>query len=110
MKACRRFVPFAKGLFEAVETLLLAVASCFAASTSSTQPMLQLHRDWSLQSSCEVKASGDKISAPGFATAGWHHAEVPTTVVAALVADKTYGDPYFGKNLKSFPGMNYPST
>jgi len=35
---------------------------------------------------------------------------VPTTVVAALVADKTYPDPFFGMNLKSFPGMNYPTT
>ncbi len=24
------------------------------------------------------------------------------------MADKTYGDPFFGTNLKSFPGMNYP--
>jgi exo-1,4-beta-D-glucosaminidase len=71
---------------------------------------LQLHRDWAIQSSCQVKSMGDKISSPGFATTDWHHAQVPTTVVAALVADKTYPDPYFGKNLKSFPGMNYPTT
>jgi exo-1,4-beta-D-glucosaminidase len=90
--------------------LSLLGATCFAVSSSSTQPMLQLHRGWTLQSSCQVKSTGDKISSPGFATADWHRAEVPTTVVAALVADKTYPDPYFGKNLKSFPGMNYPTT
>ena len=89
---------------------LLAVANCVAASTSSTQPGLPLHRNWAIQSSCEVKAAGEKISAPGFVTVEWHHAEVPTTVVAALVADKTYPDPFFGKNLKSFPGMDYPNT
>ncbi|MGB0049566.1 MAG: sugar-binding domain-containing protein, partial [Terriglobales bacterium] len=34
---------------------------------------------------------------------------MPTTAVAALVADGTYPDPYFGMNLKSFPGMDYSS-
>src|SRR4051794_24116966 len=69
---------------------LLTTGSCFAASTSSTQPTLQLHRNWMLQSSCQVKSTGEKISSTGFLTEGWHRAEVPTTVVAALVADKTY--------------------
>jgi len=29
-------------------------------------------------------------------------------VVAALVADKTYPDPYYGKNLRDIPGTIYP--
>ena len=90
--------------------MALVAASAMALTSPSTQPTLQLHANWTIQSSCEVKAAGEKISSPGFPTRGWHHAEVPTTVVAALVADKTCPDPYFGKNLKSFPGMNYPST
>src|SRR5271169_896117 len=66
-----------------------------------------LNGPWALQSSCEVKAAGAEISASGFKTQGWHRTEVPSTVVAALVADKTYSDPYFGMNLRSFPGVNY---
>src|SRR5882724_4380148 len=104
----RAFTGSRGNLLAACAVAFFAVHS-FAASTSSTQPILQLHQNWTIQSSCDVKVSGEKISTSGFSTAGWHHAEVPTTVVAALVADKTYGDPYFGKNLKSFPGMNYPS-
>jgi exo-1,4-beta-D-glucosaminidase len=61
-----------------------------------------------LQSSCLVKATGEQISAIGFSTAGWHSTLVPSTVVAALVADKTYPDPYFGMNLRSIPGTTYP--
>ena len=61
-----------------------------------------------LQSSCKVKSSGEQISAPGFRTDGWHSATVPSTVVAALVADKTFPDPYFGQNLRSIPGTSYP--
>ena len=33
---------------------------------------------------------------------------VPTTVVAAQVKDKIFPDPYFGMNLRSLPGVNYP--
>ncbi|HKN62252.1 MAG TPA: hypothetical protein VJW93_13805, partial [Candidatus Acidoferrales bacterium] len=32
---------------------------------------------------------------------------MPTTVVAALVADGTYPDPYFGDNLRQIPGETY---
>jgi len=63
---------------------------------------------WALQSSCEIKAAGADISVPGFSVVGWHHTAVPSTVVAALVADKTYPDPFFGMNLRSYPGMEYP--
>ena len=61
-----------------------------------------------LQSSCQVKARGEAISTPGFPTAGWHGATVPSAVVAALVADKSYPDPDFGMNLRSIPGTTYP--
>ncbi len=69
-----------------------------------------LHQNWEIQSSCEVKADGQAISQTTFHPVGWHHAEVPTTVVAALVADKTYPDPNYGMNLKKFPGMDYSSA
>jgi exo-1,4-beta-D-glucosaminidase len=70
---------------------------------------IYLHKDWQIQSSCEVKASGAEISAAGFDAKAWHHSDVPATVVGALVADKTYPDPNYGMNLKSFPGMDYSS-
>jgi exo-1,4-beta-D-glucosaminidase len=68
-----------------------------------------LHKDWQIQSSCGVKAGGAEISTAGFDAKGWHHADIPSTVVGALVSDKTYPDPNYGTNLKSFPGMNYSS-
>ena len=58
-----------------------------------------------------VKLYGDEnpLDAPGFDAKGWHHSDIPSTVVGALVADKTYPDPDYGTNLKSFPGMDYSS-
>ena len=61
-----------------------------------------------LQSSCAAKAPATQISTAGFRTEAWHATTVPSTVVAALVADKTYPDPYFGMNLRSIPGTSYP--
>jgi exo-1,4-beta-D-glucosaminidase len=66
-----------------------------------------LREGWTLQSSCKISATGAQISSPGYATAGWHHATVPTTVLAALVADGTYPDPYFSSSLRSIPGGSY---
>jgi exo-1,4-beta-D-glucosaminidase len=67
-----------------------------------------LHEGWALQSSCLFLATGEQISAPGYKTNGWHSTSVPSTVVAALVSDKTYPDPFYSKNLRDIPGTTYP--
>src|SRR3989442_15922355 len=80
----------------------------FAADTPDELPArTYLHKNWQIQSSCEVKAAGEQISSAGFDAKGWHKTDIPATVVGALVTDKTYPDPNYGTNLKSFPGMNY---
>ena len=80
-----------------------------SASGAEEPSRLYLHRDWQIQSSCEVKASSAQISTAGFDTKGWHRSDVPATVVGALVTDKTYPDPNYGTNFKKFPGMDYSS-
>jgi exo-1,4-beta-D-glucosaminidase len=88
--------------------LTFSAAAVVAGSPDPAEARISLHEGWTLQSSCQVKATGDKISVPGFQTTGWHNAVVPSTVVAALVADKTYPDPDFGMNLRKIPGTTYP--
>ena len=79
-----------------------------ATGAPPTEPArMYLHKDWRLQSSCQVKARGEDISVIGFDATSWHKVDIPATVVAALVADKTYPDPNYGTNLQSMPGMNY---
>lgn len=88
-----------------VATLLLTLV-CAAFSAAQTPAVRQdLHGTWRMQSSCQDAAKGEQISAVGFDTAKWHAAEVPGTVVGALVTDKTLPDPNYGMNLKSFPGF-----
>ena len=69
---------------------------------------LLLRDDWTLQSSVKVEAKGEVISTAAFVSEGWHKVTVPTTVVAALVKDKTVPDPFFAMNLRQFAGVIYP--
>jgi exo-1,4-beta-D-glucosaminidase len=89
--------------------LLLFVPRTQAPVRNESIDLNDFHSSWQLQSSCKVSAGGAKISMPGFSTDSWHKTNtVPSTVIAALVADKTYPDPYFGDNLSKLPGMDYP--
>jgi len=91
------------------ETVVLAAAVIAAgASTARAEVRLPLATGWQLQSSTSATADGKALSTAGYSTTGWHAAAVPTTVVAALVADGTYRDPTFGMNLRSIPGTTYP--
>jgi exo-1,4-beta-D-glucosaminidase len=92
------------GIFAAT---LLAASVLSAEESVETPASVSLSEGWQIQSSCEVKAGGEQVSQPGFATSGWHKTTVPNTVVGSLVDDKTYPDPAYGTNLKQFPGMNY---
>jgi exo-1,4-beta-D-glucosaminidase len=79
-----------------------------APTKHAAEASLALRDGWSLQTSAKVEAKGEVISTVQFAPKGWHQATVPTTVVAALVKDRTFADPLFGMNLRDYPGMNYP--
>ena len=92
----------------AIALFALVPAHLIAAPQSESSGKLFLHSDWTLQSSCQINATAEQISTAGFNTTGWHSTTVPSTVVAALVADKTYPDPYYGKNLRDIPGTEYP--
>jgi exo-1,4-beta-D-glucosaminidase len=89
--------------------LLCAAAGCAAQEASQAGARVYLHKNWEVQSSCQVKATAAQLSTVGYDASGWHASDIPTTVVAALVGDKTYPDPFYATNLRSFPGM-YPSN
>ena len=66
-----------------------------------------LRDGWRLQSACKLQADGGAIAAPGFPIADYLKASVPSTVLAAQVADGVFPDPYFGDNLRKLPGIDY---
>ena len=85
----------------------LAAAPAGAASPSAPARIV-LDRGWALQSSRKVAEGGESISSPSFDPKGWYRTTVPSTVVAAQVAAGEFPDPYFGMNLRRYPGMTYP--
>lgn len=62
--------------------------------------------DWQLLSTVDTQASGSAVATPGFDTAGWHHAAVPSTVLNALVEDGTWPDPRVGMNNFLIPDVS----
>lgn len=119
MQQRRIRMPCARSLFVKMSTvawrrprfILLAVLWVSAvygligfASTVSAREIFLLRENWHLQSSAKVKEKGEIISTTRFSPVDWYQTSVPTTVLAALVENKVYPDPYYGENLKSIPG------
>ncbi len=67
-----------------------------------------LREGWSLQSSAKVAATGEEISGTTFPVANWIQTGVPSTVVAAQVKAGLLPDPFYGMNLRQYPGIGYP--
>jgi len=98
MKTLRLLIPF----------FLAAVAAAQTSFAPAPALTLPLRDGWSLQSSAKVTAGGETISTASFPTTGWMEAEVPTTVVAAQVKTGLLSDPFFGMNIRQYPGVSYP--
>src|SRR5258708_10219351 len=99
---------FSAGMLQALFVPLMlpmVVASPAGADPARTY----LHNNWQIQSSCEVKATGEQIDYYGYESRYWYRADEPTAVVGALIADKTYHDPFWAKNLRDYPGT-FPSN
>jgi exo-1,4-beta-D-glucosaminidase len=72
-----------------------------------TRYRLDLRENWLLQSSCMVNVPGDIVSTTEFTPAQWYKATIPSTVLAAQVANGEFHDIFFAKNLRKLPGMEY---
>ena len=78
-----------------------------APAASSGSPLF-LREGWMIQSSADVSAPAELVSTQAYTPSGWYKASVPCTVIAALVRQRVYADPYLGKNLRAIPGTTYP--
>jgi len=88
-----------------LKTLLVfvaAIASGFGfnpGACAQNGDVLWLENDWQIQPVQTSTPNGAVISSSMFSTAGWRPANVPTTVLAALVNDGVYTNVFFGTNL-----------
>jgi mannosylglycoprotein endo-beta-mannosidase len=65
----------------------------------------ELNTAWKCQAIGNVHASPEKLSQPGFSTAGWLPATVPGTVLTTLINDHQVPDPFYGLNNKTIPDI-----
>jgi exo-1,4-beta-D-glucosaminidase len=73
---------------------------------ASGQGEMALQENWQLQSACKVEAPGEIVSTAGFSPAGWTKTSVPSTVLAAQVANGEFKDIFFADNVRKLPGMD----
>jgi exo-1,4-beta-D-glucosaminidase len=83
----------------------LMVLATIGLAPLAAQQRLALDENWRLQSSSQMRAQGAALSLPGYPTEGWYPTRAPATVLAALVENNVYPDPYYGLNLKAIPGF-----
>ena len=77
------------------------------AQSAGPDSKLMLRDGWAIQSSAKVTAKGEELSRQTFVPQDWYSTQAPSTVLAALVENKVYPDPFFGMNLRLIPGTNY---
>jgi exo-1,4-beta-D-glucosaminidase len=72
--------------------------------------LLRLHEGWWLASGCNLPTSGEQLSSASYkaGTHAWRQTAVPSTVLAAQVAEGQFTDPYLARNLRAIPGTDYP--
>src|SRR6516225_5753928 len=94
------------------KTVLLTLFVLFpilrSASATATPARMELRQGWALQSSCKATEGGVALSTVAFKPRGWYAATVPSTVLAAQVANGEFQNPYFAENLRKIPGTSYP--
>ncbi len=95
-------------LFLIVGNLAAVMGLAAAPPKSAASSSMLLRENWKIQSSADVHESGSVLSTAGFNDRDWYRATLPSTVLSALVDDRAYLNPYYGKNLRSIPGTTYP--
>jgi exo-1,4-beta-D-glucosaminidase len=90
--------------------VVMAAMLCLAGSAAGraeTSSRADLKENWLLQSSCKVSQPGEVLSTSQFTPDQWYKATVPSTVLAAQVADGEFHDIFYSDNLRKLPGMGY---
>src|SRR5258707_8424192 len=91
--------------------LIFVGVRVFSQSDESENYRVFLKDDWKMQSAVTDGSSGNKISQPDFKATDWYKVNVPTTVIAGLIANKVYDfDPFYSRNFEKLadPRLDKP--
>ncbi|MBK3644103.1 exo-beta-D-glucosaminidase [Streptomyces sp. MBT33] len=62
---------------------------------------------YAIQSTAKVSDSAAAVSSPGYPATGWHPAGPRSTVLAALLADGVYADPFYSTEQRKIPKSDF---
>lgn len=65
----------------------------------------ELSQGWAFISKNNVTNSGASVSQPGYNVSSWYPVNLPSTVMAGLLANGVYTNVFFGNNLQSVPDL-----
>lgn len=88
-------------MFRALLALATGVATVRVAAPQ------QLLSAWTMQSSAATAATGAQISQPAFDDAGWYPVTLPATVLAGLLQNGVYTEPFYSKNLSNINATEF---
>src|SRR5450631_2797085 len=89
-----------------VALLIGAILNSCVAKTKTESIKLSLSGEWFIKSSIVAKEGGEIISTDKYLPQAWYPAQVPTTVLNALIKDKVYPDPWIGLNNYKIPDVS----
>ncbi|MEV4020634.1 fibronectin type III domain-containing protein [Nonomuraea angiospora] len=93
-------------LLSACALLLNAAAVALPASAQAV-PATTALTGYKIQSSAKVSDSGAAISTPGYAATGWYPVGPRSTVLAGLLQNNVYPDPFYSTNMQSIPTADF---
>ena len=83
-----------------IPLVILLQLNSFAQNFENKKQQL---RNWKIRSTTQVKAKASEVSSLSFNDEEWVNAQVPTTVLRALVKAKIYPNPHFDLNNMKIP-------
>src|SRR6185503_4334352 len=98
-----------KLILPALLCLVASYGCCQNEETESYRAFLK--EGWTMNSAVTDPSSGDKISRADFNPSSWYKVNVPTTVIAGLIANHVYNfDPFYGRNFEKLgdPRLDKP--
>lgn len=96
----KKAISLSKGVLFPAIGLFLFLSSC---SETITITERSLTDGWQIISSSEIDVDGKVLSTGTIETEKWIDANVPTTVLGALIDAEVYKDPFYAKNLADIP-------
>ncbi len=78
-----------------------------ATTTTAGGIQMTLNDGWTLQSSAKVTATGATLSTATFQPTGWYGVTLPASVIAGLLQNNVYPDPYYGTNFQQINANDF---